>query len=132
MRITRLGNTFTGYRSADGVSWIPMGTNTPAIPYPDTMTVGIGVTAHDNTLLATGTFSNFKTTRIITVTGSVSSDTFTGTFKTLSDTTYRVEFKANLDDPEWSPLTTINGDGTVQSFTDPVADPRRFYRVIVP
>ncbi len=109
-----------------------MGTNTPAIPYPLAMTVGIGVTAHDNTLLATGTFSNFKTTRIITVTGSVSSDTFSGTFKTLPDTTYRVEFKASLDDPEWSPLTTITGDGTVQNFTDAVAEPRRFYRVIVP
>lgn len=133
MRITRFGNTFTGYRSTDGLVWVPMGTNTPAVQYPLTMTVGIGVTAHDNTLLATGTFTNFKTTKIITVAGSISSDTFTGSFKTLPDTSYRVEFKENLDDPNWSLLTSITGDGAVQSFTDAVAaNPRRFYRVIVP
>ena len=54
MRLTRLGNVFTGYRSVNGVDWILLGQTNLA--FAGALEVGLAVTAHDNTLLATGTF----------------------------------------------------------------------------
>jgi uncharacterized repeat protein (TIGR01451 family) len=54
MRLTRLGNVFTGYRSTNGVDWILLGQTNVA--FGSALEVGLAVTAHDNTLLATGTF----------------------------------------------------------------------------
>ena len=56
VRLTRSGNTFISYRSADGVTWtqissrsISMGTN---------VYVGLAVTSHNNSALSTATFTN--------------------------------------------------------------------------
>jgi uncharacterized repeat protein (TIGR01451 family) len=57
MRITRIGNVFTGYRSTNGVNWIQLGQTNFTLPTD--LVVGYGVTAHDNTLLATGVLSGF-------------------------------------------------------------------------
>jgi uncharacterized repeat protein (TIGR01451 family) len=59
LRMTRVGNTFTGYRSSNGVDWIQFARTNQT--YPASMMVGLGVTAHTNAagLSATGTFSNF-------------------------------------------------------------------------
>jgi uncharacterized repeat protein (TIGR01451 family) len=54
MRLTRLGNVFAGYRSTNGVDWILLGQTN--VPFGSGLEVGLAVTAHDNTLLATGTF----------------------------------------------------------------------------
>ena len=61
MRITREGNTFTLMRSSNGVDWVAFSTNTAV--YPSSIMVGIGVTAHNNTLLATGSFSGLSITQ---------------------------------------------------------------------
>jgi regulation of enolase protein 1 (concanavalin A-like superfamily) len=60
LRLTRTGNVFTGYRSSDGVNWTPIGTAT--VPMATAITVGLVVTAHDNTLLSTATFDNVQVT----------------------------------------------------------------------
>ena len=57
MRITRMGDVFTGYRSTNGVNWVQLGETN--ISFPSDLVVGYGVTAHDNTLLATGVLSGF-------------------------------------------------------------------------
>jgi regulation of enolase protein 1 (concanavalin A-like superfamily) len=56
VRLVRSGNTFTSYRSADGVTWtlirsqsITMGTN---------VYIGLAVTSHTNSALSTATFTN--------------------------------------------------------------------------
>lgn len=56
VKLVRLGNTFTAYRSADGVNWTPQGTNTFAMA--STAYVGLALTSHDNSSLATATFDN--------------------------------------------------------------------------
>jgi hypothetical protein len=136
MRITRVGQTFTGYRSVDGTTWIPMGTNTLAVAMPATMAIGIGVTAHDNSLLATGMFSNFTISqgaappRIVNM--SYSGGRFDLGFATESGATYRVEYKNDLNDATWTTLTTVTGDGNPAALNDPTATvPRRFYRIRV-
>jgi uncharacterized repeat protein (TIGR01451 family) len=61
MRLVRDGDVFTGYRSSNGVDWVQLGqTNVSLAP---SMQVGFGVTAHDNSLLATGKFSNLTITQ---------------------------------------------------------------------
>ncbi len=54
VRITRVGNSLSGYTSPDGLSWTLTGTD--AIPMAADVLVGLAVTAHDNATLATATF----------------------------------------------------------------------------
>jgi hypothetical protein len=56
VRLVRTGNTLTGYRSADGVSWTQQASVTIAMAR--TVYVGLAVVPGDNTTLATVTFSN--------------------------------------------------------------------------
>jgi fibronectin type 3 domain-containing protein len=121
LRITRVGDTFTGYRSSNGVDWIAMGTNVQV--FPAAMTVGIGVTAHDNALLATGVFSNFQVSRFIaepTLMGLVyAGGTFSASFQSQNGISYDIQYKNDLGASQWTTLTTLAGNGAVLSFTDP-------------
>ena len=258
MRISRVGNLFTAYRSTNGLDWVALGQTNIALATD--MQVGIGVTAHDNTLLATGTFSGFAisqtfpdlgitgagspdpvtvgnnvtysfvvtnsaadpatdvkvtdqlpaglsfvsatagqgscanvggtvtcdlgtvagatqvpvtivatattagaatntasvatsafdqnmannaTTVIITVNAGAAQspivnfgftgDTFGGAIQTQNGATYTVQFKDDLNAATWSTLTTIIGDGTVKTFSDPGPTVgQRFYRIVTP
>lgn len=60
LRLVRAGNTFTGYRSSNGVDWIVFANTTQAAA-PATMLLGLGVTSHTNSAshYTTGKFSNF-------------------------------------------------------------------------
>ncbi|MBE0534645.1 MAG: immunoglobulin domain-containing protein [Phycisphaerae bacterium] len=73
LRLTRQGNVFTGYYSADGVNWTKVpggGTTTPItnpviqpFPFPDLVYVGLALTAHDDTsdaCKATVVFDNIQ------------------------------------------------------------------------
>jgi hypothetical protein len=57
VRLVRSGNTFTGYRSPDGVSWTQQGSAT-TISMASTVYVGLAVTAHNNSSLCTAVFDN--------------------------------------------------------------------------
>ena len=54
LRLKRVGNVFTGYRSTDGVNWTIVGTRTVALP--QTVHFGMAVTSHNSTKPATGQF----------------------------------------------------------------------------
>ena len=56
VRLVRTGNTITAARSADGVTWTTVGSETFAMT--STVYVGIAVTSHDNAVLASATFEN--------------------------------------------------------------------------
>jgi hypothetical protein len=134
LRVTRLGNVFNGYRSTNGVDWILMGTSTQV--FPASMTVGIGVTAHDNTLLATGLLSNFQISALIVppTLGNLTFDgtSFSASFHAQSGISYVVEYKDDLNALAWTPMTTILGAGSVASFIDPGPVPitrQRIYRI---
>jgi hypothetical protein len=56
VRLTRAGSTLTGSVSADGKTWTTVGTAT--ISLPASVFIGLLLTAHDNTKLATTTIGN--------------------------------------------------------------------------
>ena len=56
VRLTRSGNTFSAYESADGLAWTLVGTDT--IPMAGTVYIGLGVTSHTTSSPATCTFDN--------------------------------------------------------------------------
>jgi hypothetical protein len=60
VRLVRSGNTFTGYSSADGVTWTQVGSI--SLTMANSATAGLVVTAHNNTLLNTSTFDNIGIT----------------------------------------------------------------------
>ncbi len=60
VRLDRSGNTFTGYRSPDGITWTQHGTAT--VNMATDILVGLAVTAHSATSLSTGVFDNISIT----------------------------------------------------------------------
>ena len=66
VRLVRTGDLFEAYRSADGVSWTRVGSDT--IPMTNTVYVGLAVTSHDASRTTTAVVDNVK------ITGSTSSN----------------------------------------------------------
>ncbi|HKX28706.1 MAG TPA: hypothetical protein VJ302_13490 [Blastocatellia bacterium] len=60
VRMTRSGNTFTAYRSAEGTVWTSMGSVT--IPMPESVYIGMAVTSHTDRILCTTTIDNVSVT----------------------------------------------------------------------
>jgi hypothetical protein len=56
LRLTRSGNTLTGYSSPDGVTWTQVGSI--SVTMASGVTSGLAVCSHDNTALNTSTFDN--------------------------------------------------------------------------
>ena len=56
VKIVRSGNTITGYTSSNGSAWTTVGSVTIAMA--STVQVGLAVTSHDNSKLATASFDN--------------------------------------------------------------------------
>jgi len=56
VKLVRSGSTFTGYSSADGVTWTQVATTN--VTMATSATAGLAVTSHDNTKLNTATFDN--------------------------------------------------------------------------
>jgi hypothetical protein len=57
VKLTRSGNNFSAFYSVGGVTWIPIGT-TQTINMATTAAVGLAVTSHNNSALATAAFDN--------------------------------------------------------------------------
>ena len=55
-RSVRAGTTVTGYQSADGATWTPIGS--ASIALGSTAFIGLAVTSHDNTRLGSASFTN--------------------------------------------------------------------------
>jgi predicted amidohydrolase/regulation of enolase protein 1 (concanavalin A-like superfamily) len=56
VKLERRGNTISAYQSADGTAWILVGSDTFTMPAD--IYVGLAVSSHDNTRLATATFDS--------------------------------------------------------------------------
>ena len=65
----------------------------------------------------------------VSITTSLSGGNIRLSFLTLGATSYEVRFKNNLSDPDWTLLTTVPGDGTVKTVSDPIGSGNRFYVV---
>ena len=59
LRLQRTGNTFRGYRSDDGSTWVQQWTDR-VVAMPDTIYVGFAVTSHNNGQTTTYTFDGLK------------------------------------------------------------------------
>ena len=63
---------------------------------------------------------------------SVNGGVFRFSFQTQNGLPYQIEYKITLNDLEWIPLTSVNGNGSMLQVTDPMVSPgHRFYRVRV-
>ncbi len=62
-------------------------------------------------------------------TPSMSGSNFKMTFPTLYGPQYNVLYKTNLQSGAWQTLTSVTGDGTVKTVTDPLGATPRFYIV---
>ena len=58
LKLSRRGSTITAYRKIDGGSWQLLGTK--SIAFPTTVYVGVGVSSHNATRLASATVSSLK------------------------------------------------------------------------
>jgi glucuronoarabinoxylan endo-1,4-beta-xylanase len=58
VRLVRSGNTFTAYRSPDGITWTQSGSTTLSIS--STVSLGLAVTSHNNSSLCAATFDNIS------------------------------------------------------------------------
>src|SRR5205814_1910663 len=56
VRLVRLGNTYSGYYAADGLTWTFLGSVSNALASP--LYVGLGVTSHNAAALNTSAFSS--------------------------------------------------------------------------
>lgn len=82
VRITRTGDTFTAYRSTNGVQWTALGSPV-VIVMAATVEFGLALTSHDNTVAATATFdsvhvgsaTNWPTVAIVTPPGTYTAPT---------------------------------------------------------
>ena len=74
VRLAYTGDRFDAYRSADGVSWTSVGSDT--IPMGDTVYVGLAVTSHNSSSTTTAVIDRVK------ITGSTSSNTSVGSTST--------------------------------------------------
>jgi regulation of enolase protein 1 (concanavalin A-like superfamily) len=61
IRVVRSGNTLSGYSSADGLTWAAISRST--ITTGSTVYVGLAVTSHDPSTVATATFTNVAVTK---------------------------------------------------------------------
>lgn len=50
-------------------------------------------------------------------------------FPTVNGSSYAVKYKSALTDASWQTLTTVTGDGSTKTVTDPATNPQRFYRL---
>ncbi len=57
VRVVRNGNSFSSYRSPDGITWTQIG-STQTLTMDQTVFVGLAVTSHSSTALTTATFGN--------------------------------------------------------------------------
>jgi len=68
----------------------------------------------------------------ITLTAARSGGNIVLSFPTLPGLTYRVLWRDDLTSGTWNLLTSVPGDGTVKSTSDPLIGPKRFYKVVAP
>jgi fibronectin type 3 domain-containing protein len=78
VRVTRVGAVLTGYRSTDGTTWTSMGSVTMS-NLAATTYLGLAVSSHANTVLATDTFDNVTATGTPDTTPPVISAVSSGT-----------------------------------------------------
>lgn len=66
VKLTRSGNTFTGYESSNGATWTQVGQIT--LTMPAALLAGLAVTSHNSAAVSTATFDNVSLTKVLPTT----------------------------------------------------------------
>jgi hypothetical protein len=140
VRIDRTGNTFTGYRSPDGVTWTLQGSATVAMG--STVNIGLAVTSHNNSAINDAAFDNVTLTGVIGTAPVYNSlPAPTGLTLTLgSGTGISLSWNAvagsigyavdrSTDDVNWTQIATPGAGVTTYSDNGLTGSHRYFYRV---
>lgn len=116
VRITRSGNTLTGFSSTNGTTWTQIGSVT--ITLPSSVYVGFFATSHNDGTLTTATFTNVAVTggsaptlSVSPTSLSVGSGAGNSTINVTSNTSWSV-----TDDQSWIIVSPANGSNN-GSFT---------------
>jgi regulation of enolase protein 1 (concanavalin A-like superfamily) len=77
VRLQKIGDNISSFRSADGISWTQIGT-TATVTLPSSFYIGLAATSHSNGTLATATYSNVSVVcTVATPTFSLAEGTYT-------------------------------------------------------
>jgi glucose/arabinose dehydrogenase len=127
VRLVRAGNTFTSYRSANGISWTLVGT--ASIPQmPANTLIGLAVTSNNNAVLSTAVFDN------VTVSNNTGDGSgLKGEYFDLSNLTVlrftRIDSTINFDWDDGSPAPSLGQNDYAIRWTGQVkADFTEAYR----
>ncbi|HVE40555.1 MAG TPA: hypothetical protein VNM14_11735 [Planctomycetota bacterium] len=141
VRLTRVGDVFTGYASPDGTTWTQIGQVT--ITMAASVQVGLAVTSHDNAQRSNCTFSNFTVkdgtgTTIwplapptnVQPTNNINSVTLNWTASTSASTTGYTILRGSTNG---GPYTALPGGTTAGlTYTDNTAsNPGTYYYVVI-
>src|SRR5436190_21348509 len=124
LKLVRSGNTFSGYRSADGVNWTLIGSTTIALP--STLYIGLAVTSHHDGTLCTANFDNVTQssgggggggvgpvpaapTNLAAGPSRTNEIFLTWTDNATNETSYRVE--RSTDGVDFQPAATVSANG---------------------
>ena len=145
LRLRRFDNTFSGYRSSNGVNWVLVSQTTQ--PYPASILVGLAATAHNNgaapTLASFVSYGNFgyagaaigitqqpaSTTIPVNNSGSVSL-TANATNAPASELGYRWQTEANIGANDWTNIAGANGNSLPLGPVAPADDGRHFRALV--
>jgi RHS repeat-associated protein len=103
LKLTRVGNVFTGYSSTNGTAWTQISQVT--LTMATTATIGLFITSHDVATLGTAVFDN------VTVTGNTGGGGGGGTPTT---TDYKYGFTGSSDTPDL--LLNAAGNAVVEKY----------------
>lgn len=133
VKLTRVGNTFTGFSSANGTTWTQIGATNIAMAA--TFYVGLPVTAHNNAALNTATFDNVAITQtpaapsnLTAAAVSISQIDLAWTDNSNNETGFSIERASSASGP-WTPLATTAANASSYSNTSLSTATKYFYRV---
>jgi len=122
VRLVRSGNTFTGYTSADGVTWTQIGAT--SITIASTISSGLAVCAHDNTQLNTSTLDNVTVSAPLTPVAAPTFNPGGGSYTTAQSVTIStatngasIRYTTDGSTPSETAGTLYSGPVTISSTT---------------
>ncbi|HEY2951357.1 MAG TPA: PA14 domain-containing protein, partial [Verrucomicrobiae bacterium] len=128
VKLVRTGNRFTGSVSSDGLAWTEVGGETIAMA--PSLYAGLAVTAHNNGVLGTATFTDVElnTAPSLRLLERMTNGTVRLQLIGQTGAGYCIEISTNLTN--WALLGRLTGTNVASEFLDPQAAPshQRFYR----